>query len=102
MTASRCASGAPILAGAASEPCSGAKQATLARCADCLDAQGQAGALWSLGTLHRLGWGVAKDAVEGARWFRKAAEKGHVKAQHDLAKLLDEGNEVRRERFFGP
>ena len=33
---------------------------------------------------HADGEGVAKDEVEAAMWYRKAAEQGHATAQYNL------------------
>ena len=35
-----------------------------------------------------------EDDVEGVKWFRKAAEQGHVKAQYNLGTMYVEGHGV--------
>jgi len=46
-------------------------------------------------TNYRNGWGgLKKDQVEAVKWFRKAAEKGHMKAQSMLALCYDSGDGV--------
>jgi len=37
------------------------------------------------------GIGVTKDAAESLRWFRKAAEQGHVQGQYQLGLMLRDG-----------
>lgn len=41
----------------------------------------------NIGGCYRDGFGVAKDMVEAARWFRKAAEQGHQAAKEKLAEF---------------
>jgi hypothetical protein len=47
-----------------------------------------------LGVVYDNGYGVAKDYMEAARWYRKAAVQGHVQAQFNLATLYDLGQGV--------
>ncbi len=37
-----------------------------------------------MGVAYDLGKGVAEDDAEAVKWFRKAAEQGHAKAQVNL------------------
>ena len=41
----------------------------------------------NLGTMYERGEGVAQDAVEAVRWYRKAAEQGDEGAKKNLARL---------------
>lgn len=56
--------------------------------------KGDADAQYSLGCRYAEGEGVPKDAMEAARWFRKAAEQGHVRAQFLLGCCYNEGEGV--------
>ena len=47
-----------------------------------------------LGTKHYNGDGVAKDAREAARWYKKAAEQGDATGQHNLGALYAHGKGV--------
>src|SRR5437764_14004530 len=49
---------------------------------------------YELAVRYTKGDGVAKDAVEAAKWFRKAAEQGSAKAQFRLAYAYDNGEGV--------
>jgi len=40
------------------------------------------------------GYGVAQDPKQAAYWYQRAAEKGHVEAQYNLARLYANGNGV--------
>lgn len=54
--------------------------------------QGNAGAQLRLGWIYANGGdGVPKDAVEAARWYRKAAEQGFAPAQSELGSLYFDG-----------
>jgi len=46
--------------------------------------EGDADAQHSVGIKYDEGYGVAKDQVQAAMWWRKAAEQGHVWAQNNL------------------
>jgi hypothetical protein len=47
-----------------------------------------------MGKKYYFGEGVAKDAIEAAKWFRKAAEKNHAKAQCALGNCCCSGEGV--------
>lgn len=49
--------------------------------------QGDVRAQFVLGNMHHEGLGAPRNYVESERWFRKAAEQGHLDAQHALAHL---------------
>jgi WD40 repeat protein len=53
--------------------------------------------MFYLGLMHRYGVGVAKDASEAARWYRKAAELGDVTSMRSLAELYEEGDGVAKD-----
>src|SRR5688572_23711438 len=55
--------------------------------AECGDAQQQ----FQLGLIYEKGEGTALNYVEAARWFRRAAEQGHVRAQLQLSLALAKG-----------
>ncbi|MEG1788385.1 MAG: SEL1-like repeat protein, partial [Kiritimatiellia bacterium] len=44
-------------------------------------------AQYNLGTCYYSGVGVACDAAEAVKWFRKAAEQGHAAAKEALRQL---------------
>ena len=56
---------------------------------------GMSGSIWAqreLGALYATGWWTGpKDPVEGARWYRRAAERGHAEAQYNLGFMILEG-----------
>jgi uncharacterized protein len=52
----------------------------------CVDAQYDLGALFSTGD-----WAGPKDAAEGRRWYRRAAEQDHGGAQSNLGAMLLDG-----------
>jgi TPR repeat protein len=57
--------------------------------------QGDADAQLSLGEKYAKGEGVAKDPVEAARWFRRAAEVGgNAIAQNSLGEMYARGDGV--------
>ncbi|KAL6062070.1 Sel1 domain protein repeat-containing protein [Balamuthia mandrillaris] len=47
-----------------------------------------------VGLFYLKGWGVAQDRQEAVRWFRAAAEGGHLLAQYKLASCLTRGERV--------
>ncbi len=51
--------------------------------------QGDAKAQYNLAVAYDFGEGLTQDYFEAVRWFRKAAQQGHVNAQ-DLLKELGE------------
>ena len=52
----------------------------------------------TIGQIYYIGIGVAQDYAQAAKWFRRAAEQGHVKAQNSLGDLCwAEGNGVPRD-----
>jgi len=50
--------------------------------------------LYEIGVLHMAGIGTTPDPAAAATWFRKAAKKGHTKAQIELANLLKDGRGI--------
>jgi TPR repeat protein len=56
---------------------------------------------------HNLGYcyfndlGVAQDQAEAAKWFRKAADQGYVKAQCDLGACYFNGSGVAKDEVEG-
>ena len=52
---------------------------------------GDADAQYQLGDCYFFGLGVKRDMVEGASWYRKAAEAGQMKAQFNLGGCFHEG-----------
>ena len=44
--------------------------------------------------MYATGEGLAKDEREAVKWFRKAAEQGHVSAQFNLANMYDSGKGI--------
>jgi TPR repeat protein len=53
--------------------------------------KGDAFAQWSLGNAYLKGEGVAKDDVEAAKWYRKAAEQNDAVGQYNLGVCYHEG-----------
>ena len=53
--------------------------------------EGNAEAMFLLGTAYAEGLGRTQDEFAGARWYRSAAEKGHTLAQHNLGNIYFEG-----------
>src|SRR5438874_7418081 len=45
----------------------------------------------NLRNLYTNGRGVLKDETKATEWYRKAAEKGHVRAMYDLGILSQDG-----------
>ena len=44
--------------------------------------------------MYRTGNGVPKDSAEAAKWYRKAAVRGHAEAQYNLGVMYAEGEGV--------
>ena len=59
--------------------------------------QGNADAQNKLGRMYDNGEGVAKDAVEAAKWYRKSAEQGNADAQNNLAYCYTKGAGVEKD-----
>ena len=53
--------------------------------------EGNAEAMFLLGTAYAEGLGRAQNESAGARWYRSAAKKGHTLAQHNLGNVYFEG-----------
>ena len=49
-----------------------------------------------LGLLYQEGWGVQKDLIEAAKWFRKAADQGKAGAQSSLGSCYTNGTGVEK------
>ena len=56
--------------------------------------KGDATSQLQLGRLYAEGLGVAKDAVEAVKWYRKAADQGLAHAQHNLGARYADGRGV--------
>ena len=52
----------------------------------------------NLGMMYAGGYGVARDAAEAVRWFRKAAEQGYAEAQYQLGIRYAFGKGVRQDK----
>jgi TPR repeat protein len=80
-------------------PCAHAQQDEVARkrflAAEAKAEQGDADAQFLLGLRYYQGNGVAKDFVEAVKWYRKAAEQGHLFAQMSLGYCYKDGEESR-------
>ena len=59
--------------------------------------KGDAQAQYRLGWRYYKGDGVAKDAAEAVKWWRKAAEQGQVDAQTDVGNCYHEGDGVAKD-----
>ena len=53
--------------------------------------EGNAEAMFLLGTAYAEGLGQTQDESAGVRWYHAAAEKGHTLAQHNLGNVYFEG-----------
>ena len=63
--------------------------------------KGYASAQFSLGFMYVNGRGVAKDAAEAAKWYRKAADQGYADAQSSLGCMYDLGQGVPKDEAEG-
>lgn len=52
--------------------------------------EGDMEAQFDLALCYQTGEGVGKDMGEAAKWYRRAAEQGHMEARFVLAKVFDE------------
>lgn len=52
------------------------------------ETEGKAQDQYALGVIYKGGLGLPKDFAEAVKWFRKAAEQGHVYAQAQLGVML--------------
>lgn len=57
--------------------------------------RGEVQAQFILGRIYALGLATKKDANEAEKWYRKAAEQGHTRAQFRLAMILDSKKQKR-------
>jgi len=55
--------------------------------AEMLAQQGDAEGQYQLGKHFDYGWGIQRDGIKAAVWYEKAANQGHVEAQHALGLL---------------
>jgi TPR repeat protein len=62
-----------------------------------LAARGVAEAVFLMGTAFDEGLGETENPVTAASWYRRAADLGHVLAQHNLANLYFDGRGVRQD-----
>ncbi len=65
--------------------------------------QGNPDAQCNVAYYYEKGQGIAKDLVQAAIWYRKAAEQGHPTSQYNLGCLYDKGDGVKQdneEAFF--
>lgn len=62
----------------------------------CINAaeQGNAIAQRNMGTIYKVGLGVAVDNTKAMRWFRAAAKQGDARAQYSLGTGYDQGKGV--------
>jgi len=59
--------------------------------------KGDADAQTELGKIYTEGTGVARDEVEGSRWYRKAAEQGNIMGEFQTAGAYLQGRGVKRD-----
>ena len=59
--------------------------------------KGDATSQLQLGRLYAEGLGVAKDAVEAVKWYRKAADQGYAPAQVNLGWMYFNGRGVAKD-----
>lgn len=60
---------------------------------------GDANSQYVLGLFYIAGEGVQIDALEAARWWRKAADQGHAEAQANLGALYLGGIGIRKDEI---
>ena len=58
---------------------------------------GDRSAQYELGELYRTGNGVATNATEAQKWYRKAADKGDARAQYNLGVMYYNGQGVTKD-----
>ncbi len=58
--------------------------------------QGNVRAQWLLGLMYENGWGVARDVVSSAKWYRAAAEGGNSAAQTTYAAMCEHGTGTKK------
>ncbi len=63
--------------------------------------KGDAKAQGNLGLCYDNGEGVAKDAAEAVKWYRKAAEQGLTQAQFNLGNCYRQGRCAQRRHRSG-
>ena len=56
--------------------------------------RGDANAQFTLGENFANGWGVNKDSKEAMKWYRKAANQGHKKAEKAVEQIISEEKEI--------
>jgi TPR repeat protein len=61
--------------------------------------EGNLEAMNALGTMYEIGNGVPYSVATAETWFRKAAEKGHLKARSNLSRILDSHSPTRPRRI---
>ena len=49
-----------------------------------------------VGDIYRRGEGVPQNDAEAAKWWRRAAEQGHTKAQYNLGAMYAKGRVCHR------
>ncbi len=59
-----------------------------------LKEDGSSDSAYLLGIMYYRGEGVRPDKAEAIRWLRRAADKGHVRAQNNLGMIYDKGDGV--------
>ena len=55
-------------------------------------AAGTAGALFNLGAAFESGWGVDRDFTQARRWYARAADLGHERAEAALTAMAEQGD----------
>jgi TPR repeat protein len=55
-------------------------------------------AQYNLGMMYDKGDGVARDLVAAAKWYRRAADKGHAQSQFNLGLMYTNGEGVEKNR----
>jgi TPR repeat protein len=58
--------------------------------------QGDPNAQFYVGYILEVGQGVAKNPVQAAKWYERAAKQGNAKAQLRLGNMLEAGNGVQK------
>ena len=52
---------------------------------------------WDVGFAYRSGLGVAQDYTEAMKWYRKAADQGHLPGYLSIGEMYEKGQGVTRD-----
>jgi TPR repeat protein len=58
--------------------------------------KGDPSAMWRIGVMYRMGFGVPENPGTALYWFSRASDKGFSIADYDIATMYEEGEGVRQ------